>query len=113
MQLSDERFDALVNDALDLIPEKFAELVSNLVVLVEDWPPDGMGRNILGLYHGEPLGMENAGRLPSQIFVYRRPLLAMCRSEAELVEQVRVTVVHEVGHHFGLDDARLHELGWG
>ena len=113
LELDPERFDALVEDALDLIPDELAALVHNLVVLVEDRPPDDEPPDTLGLYDGGTLGLDAEGHLPDRVFVFRRPLLEMCWSEDELVEEVRITVVHEVAHHFGIDDDRLHELGWG
>ncbi|WGL52156.1 metallopeptidase family protein [Nocardioides sp. BP30] len=112
VDVSPERFEELVDDALDAIPDELAALVHNLVVLVEEEPPPGEAQDLLGLYDGSTLGLDAAGYLPDRIFLYRRPLLDYCRTEAELVREVRVTVVHELGHHFGLDDARLHELGW-
>ena len=109
-----ERFDSLVEQALDGIPDELAELVRNVVVLVEaDAPPDDP--HLLGLYDGVAI-TERSGdmlpQLPDRIFIYRRPLLEMCESEEELVEEVRITVVHEIAHHFGIDDARLHDLGY-
>ena len=110
-----ERFDALVDRALDGIPDELATLVRNVVVLVEDEPPDGEPADLLGLYDGIALTERDStmsGQLPDRIFVFRGPLLDMCESEDELVEEVRITVVHEIAHHFGIDDQRLHELGW-
>jgi len=114
VEMDPERFDALVDEALDGIPDELAELVRNVVVLVEaDAPPDDP--HLLGLYDGVAL-TERFGdmlpQLPDRIFIYRRPLLQMCESEEELVDEVRITVVHEIAHHFGIDDARLHELGY-
>jgi predicted Zn-dependent protease with MMP-like domain len=114
VDMDPERFDALVNEALDGIPDELAELVVNVVVLVEpDAPPDDP--HLLGLYDGVAL-TERFGdmlpELPDRIFIYRGPLLEMCESEEELVEEVRITVVHEIAHHFGIDDARLHDLGY-
>lgn len=109
------RFDALVDAALDEIPAELAALVHNLVVLVEDEPPPGEPDDLLGLYDGIALterSTADAFGMPDRILVFRGPLLRMCESEEELVEEVTTTVVHEVAHHFGLDDARLHELGW-
>lgn len=109
-----EQFEELVGEALDTIPEELARLMQNVVVLVEDRPP--RGRNLLGLYYGVPLterGNTYAGMLPDTIHIYRLPILRMCRTEDEVVDQVRVTVVHEVAHHFGISDDRLHELGYG
>jgi predicted Zn-dependent protease with MMP-like domain len=107
-------FERLVDESLDGIPDELAELVRNVVVLVEDDPPPE-DPDLLGLYDGVAL-TERYGdygmQLPDRIFVFRNPLLAMCETEDELVEEVRITVVHEVAHHFGIDDDRLHELGY-
>ncbi|GAA2008398.1 MULTISPECIES: metallopeptidase family protein [Nocardioides] len=110
-----DRFDALVDAALDEIPDELAQLVTNVVVLVEEEPPEGEPRDLLGLYDGVALTERDFSTildLPDRIFVFRGPLLRMCASEEELVEEVRITVVHEVAHHFGIDDDRLHELGY-
>ena len=115
IDVSPERFDRLVDDALDQIPESLATLVQNLVVLVEDEPPPEEPSDLLGLYDGVALTERDsgyAGALPDRIFVYRLPLLDHCDTEDQLVDEVRITVLHEVAHHFGIDDARLHELGW-
>jgi predicted Zn-dependent protease with MMP-like domain len=115
MQMEPERFEALVDRALDGIPDELARLVSNVVVLIEDEPPDGEPDDLLGLYDGVALTERDSTlsmQLPDQIFVFRGPLLDLCDSEEQLVEEVRVTVVHEVAHHFGIDDQRLHELGY-
>ena len=108
-------FEELVNQALDTVPEELAGLIENVVVLVEDDAP-AEDPDLLGLYDGVAL-TERYGDygmvLPDRIFIYRRPLLEMCDSEAELEEEVRITVVHEIAHHFGIDDDRLHELGYG
>jgi len=109
-----EEFDALVDRALDAIPDELARLVRNVVVLVEDEPPaDDPG--LLGLYEGVALTErwgEPMMELPDRILVFRGPLLDMCDSVEELEEEVRITVVHEVAHHFGIDDDRLHDLGY-
>ena len=114
LEMDPTRFDALVDQALDGIPDELAVLVRNVVVLVEDEPPDDEP-DLLGLYDGIAL-TERWGdptmELPDRIFVFRGPLLDMCESEEELVEEVRITVVHEVAHHFGIDDDRLHDLGY-
>ena len=107
-----ERFEAMVTEALDGIPPELGELMSNVAVTVEhDKGPAGL----LGLYRGVPLTQRTttyAGALPDRITIYRRAICAVCHSEQEVVEQVRRTLVHEVGHHFGIGDARLQELGW-
>ncbi|AMO59030.1 putative zinc metalloprotease [Mycolicibacterium phlei] len=111
--MSPQRFEELVSEALDLIPPKLAEALDNVVVLVEarnEEEPD-----LLGLYQGVALTERDswyAGSLPDTITIYRDALLEMCESEEELVEEVAVTVIHEIAHHFGIDDDRLHELGW-
>ncbi|SFI43353.1 Predicted Zn-dependent protease, minimal metalloprotease (MMP)-like domain [Nocardioides psychrotolerans] len=110
-----ERFDELVDRALDGIPEELAALVHNVVVLVEDEPPAHEPADLLGLYDGVALTARDGTmgvELPDRIFIFRGPLLDMCADEAELVEEVRITVVHEVAHHFGIDDERLHQLGY-
>jgi predicted Zn-dependent protease with MMP-like domain len=110
-----ERFEELVGDALDAVPAQLLALLDNVVILVEDEsPPDDP--DLLGLYEGHALterGWDYAGVLPDRITIYRGPILRICRTEADVVHEVRVTVVHEIAHHFGIDDARLHELGWG
>jgi len=114
VEMGREEFETLVDRALDEIPEELASLVRNVVVLVEDEPPPD-DPTLLGLYDGVALterygdyGME----LPDRIFVYRGPLCRMCEDVDDLEEEVRITVVHEVAHHFGIDDARLHDLGY-
>jgi len=114
--MSRERFEALVDEALDGIPDEIAALVENVVVLVEDVPPAGEPDDLLGLYDGVALTEREsnfAAELPDRIFVFRLPLLEMCADEDELAEEVEITVVHEIAHHFGIDDARLHALGYG
>src|SRR4051794_23764343 len=115
VHLSDADFDDLVSDALDRIPPPLTRLMDNVVVLVEDEPPPGES-GTLGLYVGTPLTSRDSGytfRPPDQIFVYRGPLLRFCADADELAEEVLVTVVHEVAHHFGIDDEQLHAWGWG
>jgi predicted Zn-dependent protease with MMP-like domain len=110
-----DRFEELVADGLDRIPPELAERMDNVVVLVEDHPDEP---GLLGRYDGVPLTERGEWygtgelTLPDRITIFRVPLCRMCRDEAEIVEQVAVTVIHEVAHHFGIDDDRLHELGW-
>ncbi|HYK29969.1 MAG TPA: metallopeptidase family protein [Streptosporangiaceae bacterium] len=102
----------MVAAALDSLPEQFSELMRNVAVLVEHAPGP---RGLLGLYQGIPLTNRTtnyAGVLPDRITIYRLAICAICNSETEVVEQVRRTVIHEVGHYFGIDDERLRELGW-
>jgi len=120
LQISEERFEAMVADALDSIPEELAEQLENLAVMIEDWPSAaqlaGRSGTLLGLYEGidlprrSPLGY--TGVMPDRITIFRGPLCALARDEADLERQVRVTVLHEVGHFFGMSEDRLHELGW-
>lgn len=107
-------FEELVDRALDGIPDEIAARVQNLVVLVEDDPPPD-DPDLLGLYDGVALTERTANHameLPDRVFVYRNPLLEMCTSIEELVDEVRITVVHEIAHHFGINDAELHRLGY-
>lgn len=114
MEVSAERFEELVADALDGIPEELGSLMDNVAVFVRD---GSEGSGLLGLYQGVPLtqreGYGIGGGMPDRITLYRLPILARCRHETEVVEEIRRTVVHEVGHHFGISDSRLRELGWG
>ena len=115
VDMDPERFDALVDEALDAIPDELAVLVRNLVVLVEDEPPDDEPDDLLGLYDGVALTERGASwlpELPDRIFLFRGPLLDLCDDEADLIDEIRITVVHEVAHHFGIDDDRLHDLGY-
>ena len=114
-----DHIEALVADALDEIPPDLATAVENVAVVVADWPTPaqlaGRRGTLLGLYEGIPLTSRTtqyAGVLPDRITIYRRAICAICRTEADVAVQVRRTVVHEVGHHFGIDDHRLRELGW-
>ncbi|WP_169951148.1 metallopeptidase family protein [Microbispora sp. H11081] len=107
-----KRFEELVAEALDTIPANLAKVMDNVVVVVVDDPPEP---GLLGLYTGIPLterGEWYSGVLPDRIEIYRNPTLEICETEADVIEEVRITVVHEIGHHFGIDDERLHELGW-
>lgn len=108
-------FEECVADALDEVPADLLDLMDNVVVLVEEEPPDGEPDDLLGLYDGTPLterGEGWAGSLPDRITVFRGPTLRLCADRDEVVDEVAVTVVHEIAHHFGIDDERLHALGW-
>jgi len=112
VEIDPERFEEMVGAALDGLPPKLGRLMRNVAVVVEH---DGGPPGLLGLYRGIPLTertSQYSGALPDQITIYRRAISAICGTEAEVVEEVRRTVIHEVGHHFGIDDDRLHELGW-
>ena len=112
IEVSPARFEEMVEAALDGLPERLGRLMSNVAVMVQHEPgPPGL----LGLYEGIPLTSRTtgyAGVLPDRITIYHLAICAVCGTEDEAVDQVRRTVVHEVGHHFGIDDARLTELGW-
>jgi predicted Zn-dependent protease with MMP-like domain len=113
IEVDAERFEEMVASALDGLPQELGRLMSNVAVTVEqDAGPPGL----LGLYEGVPLTSRTAGGyagvLPDRITIYRQAICAICRTEDEVAVQVRRTVIHEVGHHFGLDDRRLSELGW-
>ena len=113
VRMSPQRFDELVSDALDQIPPELTAALDNVVVLVEGRHPDEP--DLLGLYEGIALTERDSsygGALPDAITIYRDALLDICETEDDVVEEVTVTVVHEIAHHFGIDDERLHELGW-
>jgi predicted Zn-dependent protease with MMP-like domain len=111
IEISEERFEEMVGEALDTLPPELARVMRNVVVVVED----GTDLHLLGLYEGIPLTerlSDYSAVLPDKITIYRRAICAHCDTEADVVDEVHTTVVHEVGHHFGIDDNRLHELGW-
>ncbi|MFF2012582.1 metallopeptidase family protein [Streptomyces sp. NPDC058195] len=115
LEMTREAFEELVADALDTIPPELTRIMDNVAVFVEDEPPAD-DPELLGLYEGTPLterGEWYAGVLPDRISIYKNPTLRMCETPDEVVHEVAVTVVHEIAHHFGIDDERLHELGWG
>ncbi|OBK19204.1 metallopeptidase family protein [Mycobacterium asiaticum] len=112
VRMDPQRFDELVSDALDLIPEELTAAMDNVVVLVADRHPE---EDLLGLYEGVALterDSDYAGALPDTITIFRDTLLDVCDSEDDVVDQVAITVIHEIAHHFGIDDDRLDELGW-
>jgi len=113
IEVSEDRFEELVALALDSVPPELGRLMENVAVMVAD----GTNPHLLGLYQGVPLTNRTASyglmSMPDRITIFRGAICGICRTEDDVVRQVRVTVVHEVGHHFGIDDHRLHELGWG
>jgi predicted Zn-dependent protease with MMP-like domain len=112
VEVTSSRFEQLVADALDALPDELARLVDNVVVVVEEEADDP---DLLGLYEGVPLTERydyGSMVMPDRIVIFRRPICAMCETEDDVVEEVMVTVVHELAHHFGIDDDRLDELGW-
>ena len=112
VELEPGRFEEMVVTALDDLPEELGRLMSNVAVTIEDGPgPPGL----LGLYQGVPLTSRTtgyAGVLPDRITIYRQAICAICRTEQEVATEVRRVVIHEIAHHFGIDDERLDELGW-
>jgi predicted Zn-dependent protease with MMP-like domain len=107
-----ERFELMVSTALDGLPPKLGKAMRNVAVTVDQ---DSTDLHLLGLYVGVPLTertSQYSAVLPDRITIFRHAICAMCNTDDEVVEQVRRTVIHEVGHHFGIDDGRLHELGW-
>jgi predicted Zn-dependent protease with MMP-like domain len=114
MDIDDAAFEELVARALDGVPAELAGLMDNVVVLIEPEPP-AQDRDLLGLYDGVPLTERDSNytfREPDRILIFRGPLSRMCESPEELVDEVRITVVHEIAHHFGIDDRALHDLGY-
>lgn len=116
-----QRFEQLVADALDSIPEQLGRVMENVAVFVEDWPtPEqlaGRRGTLLGLYQGVDLTRRSplsyGAVMPDRITIFRGPISAIAQSEQQLIEMVTETVIHEVAHHFGISDSRLEELGWG
>ena len=110
--VSPAEFEGLVADALDTLPEQLARHFDNVVVVVED--ENDQDPEILGLYDGVALTERShyTGALPDRISLYRIPLCLMAEDLDHLVEEIAITVVHEFAHHVGIDDDRLHELGW-
>jgi predicted Zn-dependent protease with MMP-like domain len=114
LDIPPDRFEKLVGESLDGIPPELGAQMNNVAVVVRD---HGGDPHLLGLYEGIPLTNRAeygvGAVLPDRITIFREAILRVCHTEADVVRQVRITVVHEVGHHFGIDDARLRELGWG
>lgn len=126
MEIAPGRFDELVAKALDLLPASFQEHLENVSVVVEDEPtrellesmgadPDDPSDTLFGLYEGVPLTerLHDDVLMPDQITIFRRALLDWAESEEEIVDEVRITVLHEIGHFFGMDEEKLDELGYG
>jgi len=119
--MSEAEFEDAVSDAIALIPADLAGHMDNVAIFIQDDfvpdPHDAPGTILLGLYEGTPLTKRDswwaAGSLPDRITIFRRPILSICRTREQVIREVTVTVVHEIAHHFGISDERLHELGWG
>ena len=123
MHLSEQGFRALVAEALAQVPGEFRPYLEGVAVVLENWAPDSLldelevpeDETLFGLYSGRALteGRPESGELPPRITLYRGPLLEACLDEAELRDEITTTVLHEIAHHFGLNEVRLRELGWG
>ncbi|NEE03854.1 metallopeptidase family protein [Phytoactinopolyspora halotolerans] len=113
LELTEDEFEALVADALDEIPAELSQVMDNVVIMVEDEAPDEEPE-LLGLYEGTPLTDRGdyTGVLPDVIRLFRLPILRICETHEDVLDEIAITVVHEIAHHFGIDDDRLHELGW-
>jgi predicted Zn-dependent protease with MMP-like domain len=114
LEISQARFEELVGDALDSIPPGLLTLLDNVVIQVADRDPDEP--SLLGVYHGIALTerlSDYTFALPDTITIFRASILAICATEDEVAHEVAVTVVHEIAHHFGIDEDTLHDLGWG
>ncbi len=118
MHLSVGQFRKLVAEALDELPDAFHELMQNVEVVVEEHPPseleDEFEGLVLGLYQGVPLNRRSVMdmQLPDKISIYRRNILRICQTPEQVREQVRQTVLHEIGHHFGMDESQLRDAGY-
>jgi len=122
MQLSIPEFRRLVEASLAQVPEEFRPYLEGVPVVIEEWPADELldalgvpeDETLYGLYSGHPLtgGAPASGELPPRVTIYRGPLLEDCRDEGELRDEVAITVLHEIAHHFGIGEQRLRELGW-
>lgn len=118
--IDDAEFEVLVADAIDSLPEEIGARMENVEVTIEDEPPASAlrmlprGHTLLGLYQGIPLTKRGHydRALPDRISIYKGPICRISRTPTAIKEQVRRTVIHEIAHHFGIDDDRLHELGW-
>ncbi len=119
LSVTEPEFQALVQEALDGLPDEYAKLITNVAVVVEEEPsPEVLtdlemdeDEDLLGLYQGLSIDKESffqtGGQLPAKISIYRGPILRLCRTRKEVVQEVRDTVVHEIGHHFGFDDDEM------
>ncbi len=115
MELREERFHELVDEALSHLPEMLLEGLDNVIIVVEDEPEDGS--DVLGWYEGTALTERDTsyglGHLPDRVVLFRLPLTRMCEDEEDLLSEIRITLLHELGHYHGIDEERLHALGWG
>ena len=116
-------FEQVLRPAVDVLPGIFRDALHNVAIVVEDWPPDWLleeldippGETLYGFYHGIPLperSMLDSGNLPDKISIYRGPLEEDFRDSEELARQIRTTLLHEIGHYFGMDEEDLSRLGY-
>ncbi|MEZ5186381.1 MAG: metallopeptidase family protein [Candidatus Nanopelagicales bacterium] len=113
IEVSPERFEQLVAAAVDEIPADLARHIENVAIVIEDDPPRDQP-HLLGLYEGIPLtsrGSWYVAAMPDRIRIFRLPILRMCQTQAQVVREVHITVIHEIAHHFGISDATLRRLG--
>ena len=114
MDIGEEDFYALAEEALATLPEELLDDLENVAIVVEDEPEDGS--ETLGVYEGTALTERDSswfGMLPDRVVLFRGPLSRMCEDEDDLFEEISITLVHEIGHDHGIDEERLHEQGWG
>jgi len=114
LELNADEFEKIVIDELDELPNEMVDGLDNVVFVCEDRPEDG-SLDLLGVYEGVALterGQYGFGELPDRIVLFREPLLAICETEDELRDEIHITLVHEIAHFYGIDDAELHRLGW-
>ena len=112
--ISEDEFEKLVVDELDLLPDDMIDGLDNVVFVTENRPEDG-SLDLLGLYDGIAIterGQYGFGELPDRIILYREPLLDVAENLDDLKDQIHITLVHEIAHFYGIDDEQLHELGW-
>lgn len=119
--MNEEEFDTAVQTAIDQIPKKISSTMANVTFFTADDYLPGPGEDpdtvLLGLYEGTPLTERDSwwetGSLPDRITIFRAPILEICHSREDVIAEITVTVMHEIAHHFGISEERLHELGWG
>jgi predicted Zn-dependent protease with MMP-like domain len=121
--MTDQEFEVIVHEALSEIPEEFYEKIENIDILIEDYPSSEIQRDmrvsrkgLLGLYSGVPFNKRSptsyGNVLPDRIYLFKKNLEEFCKTREELKEQIQRTVLHELGHYFGISDRRLRELGF-
>ncbi len=115
IEVSAQRFEQLVEAAISVIPQRLLAYMDNVAIVIDEEAP-AEDPDLLGLYEGVPLTERDSwyiAAMPDRIRIFRNPILRMCQSQAEVVREVYITVVHEIAHHFGIDDETLHEMGLG